>query len=156
MHKAKKSQRKSFNHKHKLVLLLLAVSLVLVFELPAMAQRDILNTTSQNISNSQIWWDRLWESTFNPAPITIGNGVASAAGIENTTNLSLYAFVNPTRFILGIGLIFWLFSFGYKMIESKTVAQSTHTFIKLFVPVFIALLFLANQATYSRPAFLTN
>lgn len=123
---------------------------MIIFAMPAMAERDILTTTKNNINATELWWDKLWSSTFNPPPVVVTGGVGSAEGIENTTNLSLYAFVNPTRFILGIGLIFWLFSFGYKMVESKTVAQSTHTFIKLFIPVFLAIIFLANQATYSR------
>ena len=150
MYQAKRTKNKIFKSQHKLPLLLLAIALVLAIAMPAMAQRDILTTTQNNINNTEIWWDQLWESTFNPTPVVVNGGVASAAGLENTTNLSLYAFVNPTRLLLGIGLIFWLFSFGYKMVESKTVAQSTHSLLKLFVPVFIALLFLANQATYSR------
>lgn len=150
MYLIKKKKRKILNSQRQVALLILAITLVLAFAMPAMAQRDILTTTANNINNIEVWWDQLWDTTFNPPPVVVTGGIGSAEGIENTTNLSLYAFVNPTRFILGIGLIFWLFSFGYKMVESKTVAQSTHTFIKLFIPVFLALIFLANQAAYSR------
>ncbi len=195
MYLTRRSKKRLSKPKDKIAVFVLAVALVLSFAMPVMAQRDILTTTQSNINDTEIWWDNLWESTFNPAPYTISNSpapldvpalptggsgslpppppvggsgssgsinvptlppvgdsgvVGSAVEIQNTNNLSLYAFVNPTRFILGIGLIAWLFSFGFKMVESKTVAQSTHTFIKLFVPVFLALLFLANQATYSR------
>ena len=150
MYLAKKTRQKIFRNKHLLISLLLAIALIGAIAMPALAQRDILTTTSKNISQTEIWWDQLWSSTFNPPPVVVSGGVTGAMGMENTTNLSLYAFVNPTRFILGIGLIFWLFSFGHLIIESKTVAQSTYTFVRLFVPVFIALLFLANQATYSR------
>lgn len=185
-----------FLTKNKVALLILSIVIVLGCAMPAMAQKDILTTTQSNINSTEIWWDQLWSSTFNPAPYTISNsppplnvpslpngggsgslppappiggsnspvpinvpslppggdsgGLVGDVEIQNNNSLSLYAFVNPTRFILGIGLIAWLFTFGFKMVESKTVAQSTHNFIRLFVPVFLALLFLANQATYSR------
>lgn len=194
MYLTKTRKKNLFRTPDKIFLLILSVALVLSFALPAMAQRDILTTTQSNINSTEIWWDKLWSSTFNPAPYTISNnpsvldvpalppggsgslpapppvggsgsvpinvpalppgsdsgGITGSVEIQNTNSLSLYAFVNPTRFILGIGLIAWLFTFGFKMVESKTVAQSTHTFIKLLVPIFLALLFLANQASYSR------
>ena len=134
-------KKKKINNKLVLLVILLAIILILVFAIPTLAQsNDILTTSATKINNTEAWWDELWESTFNP----------TNQNIEGTTNLSLYAFVQPTRFILGIGLIFWLFSFGYKMIESKTIAESSYNFIRIFIPVFIALVFLSNQAYYSR------
>ena len=194
MYSLKLKSRKISKLKRRAAALILSFVLVLSYCIPAMAQLDVMTTTQGNITSIQDWWDKLWESTFNPPPYQITNntpilevpalpsggsgtlpppppvfssgnapievpglppvGDAGATPVnlelQNTNSLSLYAFVNPTRFILGIGLIAWLFSFGYQIIQSKTVAQSTYNFLRLFVPVFIAVLFLANQATYSR------
>lgn len=189
----KKSQRNLFKRNRRTIAVIFTILYILLSALPVMAQRDIITTTHNNINSSQVWWDNLWESTFNPPPYTItentpilevpslptggfgtlpppppiggGGSPINVPGLppvndsgeaplnlelENNNSLSLYAFVNPTRFILSIGLIAWLFSFGFEIVKAKTVAESSYAFIKLFIPVFIAVLFLSNQAAYSR------
>ena len=88
---AKKTRQKIFRNKHLLILLLLAIALIGAIAMPALAHRDILTTTSKNISQTEIWWDQLWSSTFNPPPVVVSGGVTGATGMENPTNLSLYA-----------------------------------------------------------------
>ena len=156
---------------------ILAVSLVLLSTLPAMSQSNsILSSSAQRISNTEAWWDNLWEATFNPPPITtngsdapglpssplpvpslppIGRpGSLPAPPVANSNfggnNLSLYFFTSATRTILAIALIGWLFTYGRAMIESPTMAQGVHTFIKLFTPVALSLIFISNQGQYSR------
>ena len=133
-----------------IVLFILTVILTISIAIPAFAQdRDILLRTSENMTSIEAWWDKLWDITFNPPPLA-ASSVADSNGIQNTTNLSLYAFVNPVRFLLAIGLIFWLFDFGRKMYESKGAAMGTQVFLQMFFPIFLAILFLSNQAVYSR------
>ena len=136
--------------KKKIILTIALVIIVVFVAIPVLAQdREILLRTSQNMDSIETWWDKLWETTFNPPPLS-ATSVADSSGMTDTTNLSLYAFVNPVRFLLAIGLIFWLFDFGRKMYESKGTAMGTQVFLQLFFPVFMAILFLSNQAVYSR------
>ncbi|WP_156114256.1 hypothetical protein [Myxosarcina sp. GI1] len=130
--------------------LIIASIAVLIFALPSVAQdREILLRTSENMKSIEAWWDKLWDSTFNPPPIASG-AVADVTGVENTTNLSLYAFVFPVRFLLAIGLGCWLYQYGIKMYEAKGAAMGTQVFMQMFFPVFLSIIFLANQAQYSR------
>ena len=144
--------KKEIINKKSIFIVILALILVLIFALPILAQeREILLRTSRNMVEIEAWWDKLWDTTFNPPPISAPtSSIADNTGIENTTNLSLYAFVNPVRFLLAIGLTFWLFNFGFKMYEAKGMAQGIHNFFQLFLPVLIAILFLSRQAVYSR------
>ena len=67
-----KKQKKISKVKFVAVILILAVSLVLSFALPAMSQSNsMLSSSAQRISNTEAWWDNLWEATFNPPPITV-------------------------------------------------------------------------------------
>lgn len=145
-------QKRRKTRRSTIVAISLAIILVLTFTLPAIAQdRDILIRTATNINNVEAWWDALWEDTFNPPPITAETEELSEDySMLDNNNLSLYAFVNPVRFLLAIGLIFWLFEFGFKMVDSRGTAQGTQVFLKAFFPVFVAMMFLANQAVYSR------
>ena len=137
-------------NQYKVTLTVVLVIMLILIAIPALAQdREILLRTSQNMDSIEAWWDKLWETTFNPPPLA-STSVADSSGMEKTTNLSLYAFVNPVRFLLAIGLTFWLFNFGLKMYESKGAAMGTQVFLQLFFPVFMAILFLSNQAVYSR------
>lgn len=65
-------------------------------------------------------------------------------------NISLYSFANPVRFILGVGLIFWLSDYGWKVINSKGMAQTIQAFTHSFLPIILILIFLSNQGVYSR------
>lgn len=143
-------RRKKINRRILLILFLGTIA-VLLFAIPASAQdgRDILLRTSENMMSIEAWWDQLWESTFDP-PVISTTAVGDTGGIENPTNLSVYAFVNPVRFLLAIGLTFWLFNFGKKMYESKGAVMGVQVFFQLFLPVFLSILFLSNQASYSR------
>lgn len=187
-----KSKKKISKIKFVIVSLVLATSLVLSFALPAYSQSNsLLSTSARRISNTEIWWDNLWEETFNPAPITLedsdaptaivnvpepppvstipgsplpvpypapeGNvytGLPQPPAVVNNqsrgNNLSLYFFSSATRTVLAIGLICWLFSYGRAMVESPTLAQGIHTFVKLFTPVVLAIIFISNQGYYSR------
>ena len=142
-----------FKAKIFLSICILAIVILLLFlTSPVLAQdREILLRTSQNMTNIEAWWDRLWESTFNPPPLSVStDGISDTTGLENSTNLSMYAFVNPVRFFIAIGVVCWIAHFGWKMSESREIAGSIHTFLLLFFPIFVAVIFLSDQALYSR------
>ena len=56
MNLAKKTRQKIFRNKHLLISLLLAIALIGAIAMPAHAQRDILTTTSKNISQAIVDW----------------------------------------------------------------------------------------------------
>jgi hypothetical protein len=118
----------------------LTISSFLAFVTPAIAEvqkaEGMLKVSLMGMQESEQWWDRLWKETFDPTNVS--------------NNLSTYTFVSAVRFLIVLGLIFWVFQFGQKMVESKGVAQSVTVGLHSFFPVFIALIFLSNQALYSR------
>ncbi|GFE72156.1 hypothetical protein [Chroococcus sp. FPU101] len=120
---------------HFLVYLLFGVIATVVIVTPVIAQ-EILQTTLNNMQESDQWWDKLWKDTFDPS--------------DPTTSISIYTFATASRFFLGIGLLIWVFQYGQKMAESRGLNQSVSIFAKMFFPVFLAVLFLNNQAYYSR------
>ena len=118
------------------VSLALAVAVCLLIVLPTVAA-DVLQTTLSNMQASEAWWDELWRDTF------------SNSG-DPSQNISIYTFATAVRFILAIGLIFWLFQYGQKMVEAKGVAGSVQTTTQFLLPVVLVLIFLSNQALYSK------
>lgn len=128
--------RVCLQHKHRIgVYLALLITVCLLVVLPAHAQ-EILQTTLTNMQESEQWWDKLWRDTFEPTNFS--------------TSISIYTFVTAVRFILAIGMIFWLFQYGQKMAESKGMAQIISTNTQFFLPILVAVIFLTNQAQYSR------
>lgn len=112
-----------------------AIALCFLIVTPAHAQ-EVLQTTLTNMQESQQWWDKLWKDTFDPT--------------DSTTSISIYTFATAVRFILAVGLIFWLFQYGQKMVESRGLAQSIATNTQFFLPVVLVVIFLSNQGQYSR------
>lgn len=119
--------------------LALAISSLLLAVTPAIAEvqkaEGMLKVSLKGMQESEQWWDTLWKETFEPTSLN---------------NLSTYTFVSVVRFLLVIGLIFWVFQFGQKMVESKGIAQSTMVGLQSVFPVIVALLFLSNQGLHSR------
>jgi len=138
----------------KFIIIFLGVLTAFLIIVPAMAQeegREILQRTTENMIEIEAWWDLIWETTFEVGTVpsaTTGGGIISEGGAE--TNLSLYALVNPVRFVLGLSLLFWIWDYGTKMYESKGGLPGVQVFLKLLLPVLIVILFLSNQANYSR------
>lgn len=130
--------RVCLDHKHRIwVYLTLAIAICLLVVLPARAQ-EVLQTTLTNMQESEQWWDKLWKDTFAPSPTDL------------RTSISIYTFATAVRFILAIGGIFWLFQYGQKMAESRGMPQILTTNTQFFIPVIMAVIFLANQGLYSR------
>lgn len=128
--------RGNLRGKHRIwVDLALAIASALLVVMPVRAA-DVLQTTLTNMQDSQQWWDKLWQDTFDPTDLS--------------TSISIYTFATAVRFILAIGLIFWLFQYGQKMAESKGMAQILSTNTQFFLPVVLVIIFLANQGQYSR------
>ena len=126
------------HHKQRFwVYLTLAIATCLLIVLPAHAQ-EVLQTTLTNMQESEQWWDKLWKDTFDPSSTDL------------QTSISLYTFATAVRFILMIGGIFWLFQYGQKMAESRGMPQILTTNTQFFIPVVMAVIFLANQGLYSR------
>lgn len=128
--------RLSSQHKHRaLIYLTLAITVCLLVVIPVHAQ-EVLQTTLTNMQQSEQWWDKLWQDTFDPKDLT--------------NSISIYTFSTAVRFILAVGLIFWLFQYGQKMVESKGMAQAISTNTQFFLPVVLIVIFLTNQGQYSR------
>ena len=125
------------NSSSKWLALFLAMVIVLVLIQPVLAQDSkILELTVRNMEHTQKWWDDLWRDTFDPTnPIN---------------SISIYSFSKIVRFITGIGVIFWLIDYGKKMVASQGMAQNVQIFAQSFLPIFLIILFLGNQGTYSR------
>lgn len=143
-----------FSRRNRKLLLafLLGVGIVVLFALPSWAlDREIMTQTAQNMSNIEAWWDNLWQNTFNPPPPEFNpDSIANGEGLEGATNLSIYAFAYPARLVLTIGLFGWIFQYGYKVYESKEIAETTNVFFKMFFPLFLAILLLANYGGNAR------
>lgn len=123
-------------HKHRFwVHLILAIIVCLLVVVPVRAQ-EVLQSTLTNMQESEQWWDKLWKDTFDPT--------------DFSTSISIYTFSTAVRFILAIGLIFWLFQYGQKMAESRGLPQSLSLSTQFFLPVLIVIIFLNNQGQYSR------
>lgn len=108
---------------------------ITVWSQPSSA-KDILDITVEQMTFTEAWWDKLWKKTFDPT--------------DPAANISIYSFTHIVRFILGIGLIFWIFDYGKKMVNSRGVSHNLQIFGESFLPVVLILLFLANQGLYSR------
>ncbi len=117
------------------VFLAVVICLVILIK-PALPANEILENTRDSMRESQEWWDDLWRETFDPSTIS--------------GNISYYSFINPVRFIIGVGLIFWIADYGQKMANSQGMAQSVQIFSESFLPIVLILIFLANQGVYSR------
>lgn len=117
------------------IYLLLAIAICLLVVLPVHAQ-EVLQTTLTNMQSSEQWWDKLWKDTFDPTDLS--------------TSISTYTFATSVRFILAVGVIFWLFQYGQKMAESKGIAQSISTNTQFFIPIILVVIFLSNQGQNSR------
>jgi hypothetical protein len=129
--------RISTRHQERKWLLLFLVVFGVLVATNAFAQdaTEVLKTTLSEMQKSEQWWDRLWKDTFEPT---------------TSNNISIYAFTSAVRFVMAIGLIFWLFQYGQKIASSQGIAQAISNGTQLFFPVFLAVLFLSNQASYSR------
>ncbi|MDJ0647138.1 MAG: hypothetical protein QNJ60_00390 [Xenococcaceae cyanobacterium MO_188.B19] len=125
-------------------LLLIVAILIIVIQPVLSADTEILNITIEGMNKTQAWWDEMWKSTFDPTYDP--EGVGANAG----TNISVYSFVNPVRFLMGVGIIFWIFDYGKKMVNSNGIAHNVQVFSESFLPVVLILIFMANQALYSR------
>ncbi len=117
------------------IYLVVAIMVGLILSEPVVAN-EILQTTRDSMRESQAWWDDLWKETFDPTTIS--------------GNISMYSFAGPTRFLIGVGLIFWVADYGRKMASSQGLAQSLLIFSESFLPIVLILLFLFNQGVYSR------
>ena len=119
------------------IYLVLPIVTVLVVVSPVLANgNELLGITKNTMMETEAWWDRLWQDTFDPR--------------EASANISMYSFVGPVRFVIGIGLIFWLADYGKKMVHSKGMAQNVLVFSESFLPVVLLVLFLQSQGLYSR------
>ena len=117
------------------IYLVVAIAIVLIIIRPVGAN-EILQSTRDSMRESYEWWDDLWRDTFDPT---------SMSG-----NISMYSFTGPVRFLIGMGLIFWLYGYGKKMVDSQSMMQSVQIFTEYFLPIILILIFLANQGLYSR------
>lgn len=135
-----------------IIAFLLGIGIVVLSAVPSRAlDSEILNQTAHNMVHIEAWWDDLWENTFNPPPLDASpSSIANGEGMEGSTNLSLYAFAYPARLVLTIGVFGWIFQYGYKIYESKGVADTTNIFFKMFFPFFIAVLLLADYGGNAR------
>ena len=133
-------------HKYRIWIALLLIVAILIIEIQPVlgANTDILDTTIRGMNETQGWWDKMWKATFDPTYDP--EGVGANAG----TNISIYSFVNPVRFLMGIGIIFWIFDYGKKMVNSNGIAHNVQVFSESFLPVVLILIFMSNQALYSR------
>jgi len=128
--------RTYLRQKHRVWLyLFLALAFVLLVALPAGAE-DVLQSTLSSMQESEQWWDKLWQDTFDPQDLS--------------NNISIYTFMTAVRFILAVGLIFWMFQYGQKMAESKGTAQVFAITGQSLLPVVLVILFLSNQGQNSR------
>lgn len=118
------------------IYLAVAVVVCLVVITPTYAS-EVLETTAKRMIEGELWWDELWEDTFDP-PGTAGS------------NISAYSFAGPVRFLLAIGMIFWMVDYGKKMSESKGMAQSFQIFFDSSLKIFLIIIFLTDQGSYSR------
>lgn len=117
------------------IYLVIAIVICLLWSEVAVAN-EILERTRDSMRESQEWWDKLWQETFDPS--------------DPVANISIYSFARPVRFLIGLGLIFWVADFGKKMVNSKGMAQNVQVFTEAFVPIVLIMIFLANQGLYSR------
>ena len=123
-------------HQYRIwIYIVLAIIICLVAIKPVWAN-DILETTTNTMRETQEWWDDLWHETFDPTTLS--------------GNISMYSFANPVRFIIGMGLIFWIYQYGKKMVNSQGMMHSVQIFSESFLPIVLILIFLANQGVYSR------
>ena len=129
-----------------LIIVLLVILGILLIASPVLAQqgREILQQSSENIIEIEEWWDGLWETTFNLATNQRG------ARLEETTNITSQMIIGPVRFLLVIALVFWIYNFGQKTIESKGAMVGIYEWSKIIIPVAVAFLFLSNQGQNSR------
>ena len=118
------------------IYVVLAMVICLVILIKPVTANEILESTRDSMRESQEWWDNLWQETFAPTDLS--------------ANISMYSFTNPVRFLIGIGLIFWLADYGKKMVNSQGMMQSVQIFSESFLPIILILIFLANQGLYSR------
>ena len=124
-----------WRYKHLWTNLILAVVACLLIVVPVRAQ-DVLQSTLTNMQESEQWWDKLWKDTFDPT--------------DFSNSISIYTFSTAVRFLLAIGLIFWLFQYGQKMADSRGMSQALSTNTQFFIPFVIVVIFLTNQGQYSR------
>lgn len=124
-----------WRYKHLWTNLILAVVACLLIAVPVRAQ-DVLQSTLTNMQESEQWWDKLWKDTFDPT--------------DFSNSISIYTFSTAVRFLLAIGLIFWLFQYGQKMADSRGMSQALSTNTQFFIPFVIVVIFLTNQGQYSR------
>ena len=124
--------RKRKNQKY--ILLAIVVSLLLITT-PVIGQVN-LQTTMTRMQEQQQWWDDLWQQTFDPNDIS--------------NNISLYTFTTVVRTILGISVLFWLYKYGQKMMGASGYAGQIMTTAEMLLPALLVILFLSNQADYSR------
>ncbi len=116
----------------------LAVIICLILLVKPALAHDILENSVNQMRETQEWWDELWQDTFAPDPSNLSG------------NISIYSFTRPVRFLVGIGLIFWLFDYGKKVVNSRGMAHTIQIFTESLVPIVLIVLFLANQGFYSR------
>jgi len=115
--------------------LVLSVAISLLVVLPANAQ-EVLRRTLTSMQETEQWWDELWRDTFDPTDLS--------------TSISIYTLSTTVRFVLAIGLVFWLFQYGQKMVEANGMPQALSVTSQFLFPVVIIIIFLSNQANYSR------
>ena len=112
----------------------LAIATLLIVALPVAAQ-EVMQTTFDNMLESQEWWNTLWEETFT---------------YSEENEISIYALQSVLRFILAFGLLFWVYQYAKKMMLADGIAQHMVVTIELVLPILFALIFLSDQGTYSR------
>jgi hypothetical protein len=102
------------------------------------AQIDTLNSLIKQNQDIEKWWDSVWQQTFQP-------------GTTGGSNLSDYMFNNIARWFILIGSFFWIWKLGMEMVGGMHQGAAIWvTLMKLFYPVVICSLLLANNAQPAR------
>lgn len=114
---------------------------IVLIPIPVSAQQ-VLQTTMDSMQETEQWWDDVWKDTFDPT-VMVNNPIPAK-------NISIYSFKTAVEFILGVGLIFWLYQYGQSMMESKGLVSGINVFFKSFLPILLIIIFLSDQGLYSR------
>lgn len=127
--------------KHPIFIAVLTCLVIVSFQLIASAQNsqtDALNSLIKQNQDIDAWWDGIWQQTFNP-------------GSSTGTNISDYIFNNIARWFLFIGAFFWIWKLGMELVAGMNSGPMLWiTLMKLFYPVVVCGILLANNAQAAR------
>lgn len=127
--------------KHPVSLAILTLGIILLFQFIASAQTsqsDALDSLIKQNQDIDAWWDGIWQQTFNP-------------GSSTGTNISDYIFNNIARWFIFIGAFFWIWKLGMELVANMNSGPTLFiTLMKMFYPVFVCSILLANNAQAAR------